>query len=214
MTTPGDGPRPTTRGRLPRRSAALASQSPVAPARRPPPAARVNFTRVVLNPAVSSAPVQRPRLLVAAAAVVDLAGELPVGHGAGAALSSAAPARRQPPPSPSAPATPTAPVGGRGGGGAGGDDYMYSEEEFQMQLAMALSASNSDCAGDRDRDQIRDAKLMSLGGGDRFAAARDDGHRRLALLPLLGEAPPHRWIPFELLSWNAEPHGSESLMTN
>ena len=54
---------------------------------------------------------------------------------------------------------------------------MYSEEEFQMQLAMALSASNSDFVGDRDGDQIRDAKLMSLGGGDRFrAAGRDEGH--------------------------------------
>ncbi|KAE8816658.1 Serine/threonine-protein kinase CTR1 [Hordeum vulgare] len=101
----------------------------------------------------------------------------PSGTAPAPALSSAAPAPTASSPSPSAPAaTPTAPVGGRGGGGAGGDDYMYSEEEFQMQLAMALSASNSDCAGDRDRDQIRDAKLMSLGGGDRFAAARDDGH--------------------------------------
>jgi hypothetical protein len=55
---------------------------------------------------------------------------------------------------------------------------MYSEEEFQMQLAMALSASNSDLLGDRDGDQIRDAKLMSLAAGDhRFrAAGRDDGH--------------------------------------
>ena len=51
---------------------------------------------------------------------------------------------------------------------------MYSEEEFQMQLAMALSASNSDFVGDRDGDQIRDAKLMSLGAGG--AAGRDDGH--------------------------------------
>ncbi|CAM0871381.1 unnamed protein product [Alopecurus aequalis] len=76
-------------------------------------------------------------------------------------------------PSPSA-ATATATVGG---GGGGGGDYMYSEEEFQMQLAMALSASNSDFVGDRDGDQIRDAKLMSLGGADRFrAAGRDEGN--------------------------------------
>lgn len=55
---------------------------------------------------------------------------------------------------------------------------MYSEEEFQMQLAMALSASNSDLLGDRDGDQIRDAKLMSLAAGDRRfrAAGRDDAH--------------------------------------
>lgn len=47
-----------------------------------------------------------------------------------------------------------------------------------MQLAMALSASNSDLLGDRDGDQIRDAKLMSLAAGDRRfrAAGRDDAH--------------------------------------
>uniref|UniRef100_A0A453ITS2 Uncharacterized protein n=1 Tax=Aegilops tauschii subsp. strangulata TaxID=200361 RepID=A0A453ITS2_AEGTS len=87
--------------------------------------------------------------------------------------------------------------------------YMYSEEEFQMQLAMALSASNSDCAGDRDRDQIRDAKLMSLGGGDRFAAGRDDGHTAdsLSRRYWVRLHSSHRRIPFEL-SWNAEPRSS------
>nr|AAN61142.1 EDR1 [Oryza sativa Japonica Group] len=63
---------------------------------------------------------------------------------------------------------------GGGGGGTGGEDYMLSEEEFQMQLAMALSASNSECVGDLDGEQIRKAKLISLGRGNRFAAVRDD----------------------------------------
>ncbi|BAF10949.1 serine/threonine-protein kinase EDR1 [Oryza sativa Japonica Group] len=79
--------------------------------------------------------------------------------------------------SPSAAATPTgaaAAGAGGGGGGTGGEDYMLSEEEFQMQLAMALSASNSECVGDLDGEQIRKAKLISLGRGDRFAAVRDD----------------------------------------
>lgn len=53
---------------------------------------------------------------------------------------------------------------------------MTSEEEFQMQLAMALSVSNSDCVGDLDGEQIRTAKLISLGRDDRFAAGRDVGH--------------------------------------
>ncbi|KAM0826784.1 hypothetical protein ACQ4PT_068637 [Festuca glaucescens] len=104
--------------------------------------------------------------------------------------SSSSSSQQQPPPtspasspsgtapslsSPAASAAATTPTAAAGGGG--GEDYMYSEEEFQMQLAMALSASNSDFVGDRDGDQIRDAKLMSLGGGDRFGAAgRDDGH--------------------------------------
>ncbi|KAL5217412.1 hypothetical protein ABZP36_018096 [Zizania latifolia] len=88
---------------------------------------------------------------------------------------------------PSAAATPTgAGAGpgaglGAGSGGGGGEDYMLSEEEFQMQLAMALSASNSDCVGDLDGEQIRKAKLISLGRGDRFAAGRDEGHSADAL---------------------------------
>jgi hypothetical protein len=75
---------------------------------------------------------------------------------------------------------------------------MYSEEEFQMQLAMALSASNSDLLGDRDGDQIRDAKLMSLAAGDRRfrAAGRDDAHtaeslsRRYWVSPLSAQFTP------------------------
>ncbi|PRQ41959.1 putative protein kinase TKL-CTR1-DRK-2 family [Rosa chinensis] len=43
-------------------------------------------------------------------------------------------------------------------------DYMLSEEEFQVQLALAISASNSD---DPEKDQIRAATMLSLGGGRR-----------------------------------------------
>ncbi|KAF8392406.1 hypothetical protein HHK36_022748 [Tetracentron sinense] len=42
-------------------------------------------------------------------------------------------------------------------------DYFSSEEEFQVQLALAISASNSEFRDDRDNDQIRAAKLLSLG---------------------------------------------------
>ena len=44
-------------------------------------------------------------------------------------------------------------------------DYMLSEEEFQVQLALAISASNSD---DPEKDQIRAATLLSLGGHNRM----------------------------------------------
>jgi hypothetical protein len=51
---------------------------------------------------------------------------------------------------------------------AAGDEFILQEEEYQMQLALALSASASggDGAGDPDGEQIRKAKLMSLGRGD------------------------------------------------
>ncbi|XP_062205022.1 serine/threonine-protein kinase EDR1-like isoform X2 [Phragmites australis] len=58
--------------------------------------------------------------------------------------------------------------------GAGEEDFISQEEEYQMQLAMALSASASvggGGAGDPDGEQIRKAKLMSLGRG----AAGDRG---------------------------------------
>ncbi|XP_047071930.1 serine/threonine-protein kinase EDR1-like isoform X1 [Lolium rigidum] len=50
---------------------------------------------------------------------------------------------------------------------AAGDEFILQEEEYQMQLALALSASASggDGAGDPDGEQIRKAKLMSLGRG-------------------------------------------------
>ncbi|XWS42468.1 hypothetical protein CRYUN_Cryun16bG0016400 [Craigia yunnanensis] len=44
-------------------------------------------------------------------------------------------------------------------------DYMLSEEEFQVQLALAISASNSD---DPEKDQIREATLLSLGNHHRM----------------------------------------------
>ncbi|XP_022719233.1 serine/threonine-protein kinase EDR1-like isoform X1 [Durio zibethinus] len=44
-------------------------------------------------------------------------------------------------------------------------DYMLSEEEFQVQLALAISASNSE---DPEKDQIRAAKLLSLGSHHRM----------------------------------------------
>ncbi|ONI04744.1 hypothetical protein PRUPE_6G337600 [Prunus persica] len=43
-------------------------------------------------------------------------------------------------------------------------DYMMSEEDFQVQLALAISASNSDFRDDPEKDQIRAATLLSLGG--------------------------------------------------
>ncbi|KAI4301881.1 hypothetical protein L6164_035118 [Bauhinia variegata] len=43
-------------------------------------------------------------------------------------------------------------------------DYFSSEEEFQVQLALAISASNSEFREDPDKDQIRTATLLSLGG--------------------------------------------------
>lgn len=44
-------------------------------------------------------------------------------------------------------------------------DYFSSEEEFQVQLALAISASNSEFRGDdSEKDQIRAATLLSLGG--------------------------------------------------
>ncbi|KAJ7978065.1 MAP kinase kinase kinase-like protein [Quillaja saponaria] len=43
-------------------------------------------------------------------------------------------------------------------------DYFSSEEEFQVQLALAISASNSEFRDDPDKDQLRAATLLSLGG--------------------------------------------------
>ncbi|GLT90454.1 hypothetical protein SLE2022_083860 [Rubroshorea leprosula] len=57
-------------------------------------------------------------------------------------------------------------------------DYMLSEEEFQVQLALAISASNLE---DPEKDQIRAATLLSLGGhhqmdtgGDREVVPAED----------------------------------------
>ncbi|GLT30417.1 hypothetical protein SLA2020_052160 [Shorea laevis] len=51
-----------------------------------------------------------------------------------------------------------------------GTDYMLSEEEFQVQLALAISESNSE---DPEKDQIRAATLLSLGGHHQMDAGRD-----------------------------------------
>ncbi|XP_008813796.4 serine/threonine-protein kinase EDR1 isoform X2 [Phoenix dactylifera] len=53
-------------------------------------------------------------------------------------------------------------------------DYFSSEEEFQVQLALAISASKEDFRDDPDGDQIRAAKLLSL-GGHRMDQKREDG---------------------------------------
>ncbi|GKV48825.1 hypothetical protein SLEP1_g55616 [Rubroshorea leprosula] len=57
-------------------------------------------------------------------------------------------------------------------------DYMLSEEEFEVQLALAISLSNSE---DPEKDQIRAATLLSLGGhhqmdtgGDREEVPAED----------------------------------------
>ncbi|RRT71262.1 hypothetical protein BHE74_00035606, partial [Ensete ventricosum] len=77
--------------------------------------------------------------------------------------AAAAPA----PPSPAEPPRSTA---------AGDDrqDYFSSEEEFQVQLALAISASNTEFRDDLHGDQIRAAKLLSL-GRDRVDQDRDEG---------------------------------------
>ncbi|GLT50374.1 hypothetical protein SLA2020_238640 [Shorea laevis] len=49
-------------------------------------------------------------------------------------------------------------------------DYMLSEEEFQVQLALAISASNSE---DPEKDQIRAATLLSLGGHHQMDTGSD-----------------------------------------
>ncbi|GLT32376.1 hypothetical protein SLA2020_070470 [Shorea laevis] len=51
-----------------------------------------------------------------------------------------------------------------------GTDYMLSEEEFQVKLALAISASNSE---DPEKDQIRAATLLSLGGHRQMDTGRD-----------------------------------------
>ncbi|GLT30794.1 hypothetical protein SLA2020_055820 [Shorea laevis] len=51
-----------------------------------------------------------------------------------------------------------------------GTDYMLSEEEFQVQLALAISASNSE---DPEKDQIRAATLLSLGGHHQMDTGKD-----------------------------------------
>ncbi|GKV48833.1 hypothetical protein SLEP1_g55624 [Rubroshorea leprosula] len=65
-------------------------------------------------------------------------------------------------------------------------DYMLSEEEFRVQLALAISASNSE---DPEKDQIRPATLLSLGGHHQMNTGRDreEVPRRGFIETLLGE---------------------------
>ncbi|CAN6323917.1 unnamed protein product [Urochloa humidicola] len=85
-------------------------------------------------------------------------------------------APQQPPPSPAASVSSSPPAAAPG---AAEEDFISQEEEYQMQLAMALSASASVSvgggAGDPDGEQIRKAKLMSLGRGDPCAAGDQGG---------------------------------------
>ncbi|KAI9084753.1 hypothetical protein K1719_033159 [Acacia pycnantha] len=53
-------------------------------------------------------------------------------------------------------------------------DYFSSEEEYQVQLALAISASKSDFRDDPEKDQIRAATLLSLGGHRSDAARKHD----------------------------------------
>jgi hypothetical protein len=59
-------------------------------------------------------------------------------------------------------------------------DYFTSEEEFQVQLALAISASNSEFRDDTEKDQIRAATLLSLGGGNnRVDVDREKGEEKV-----------------------------------
>ncbi|XP_054804335.1 serine/threonine-protein kinase EDR1-like isoform X2 [Prosopis cineraria] len=53
-------------------------------------------------------------------------------------------------------------------------DYFSSEEEFQVQLALAISASNSEFPDDPEKDQIRAATILSLGGHRTHCATNKD----------------------------------------
>ncbi|KAK3011260.1 hypothetical protein RJ639_010611 [Escallonia herrerae] len=77
-------------------------------------------------------------------------------------LATASPAS----PPASTPSTPAVPATDR-------QDYYSSEEEYQVQLALALSVSGSDSRDDSDKDQIRAATLLSLGGRNRTDSVRD-----------------------------------------
>ncbi|GLT47593.1 hypothetical protein SLA2020_212800 [Shorea laevis] len=79
-------------------------------------------------------------------------------------------------PSTSSPAPVTVPTSSRNTTAAStlsasnGTNYMLSLEEFQVQLALAISASNSE---DPEKDQIRAATLLSLGGHHQMDTGRD-----------------------------------------
>ncbi|KAL5224822.1 hypothetical protein ABZP36_011461 [Zizania latifolia] len=109
------------------------------------------------------------------------------------AAAAAAEQQQQTPPSPAAaPASPP-PAAAE----TGGDDFIAQEEEYQMQLAMALSASASSggASGDPEGEQIRKAKLMSLGRGD-LGTAADRG------LGDTAEALSRRYRDYNFLDYN------------
>ncbi|KAJ6928937.1 hypothetical protein NC652_012947 [Populus alba x Populus x berolinensis] len=59
-------------------------------------------------------------------------------------------------------------------------DYFASEEDFQVQLALAISASNSEFRDDTEKDQIRAATLLSLGGeNNRIDVDREKGEGKV-----------------------------------
>ncbi|KAB5556332.1 hypothetical protein DKX38_007241 [Salix brachista] len=58
-------------------------------------------------------------------------------------------------------------------------DYFESEEDFQVQLALAISASNSELRDDVEKDQIRAATLLSLGGNNRIDVDREKGEGKV-----------------------------------
>lgn len=83
--------------------------------------------------------------------------------------ASAAPAS----PSTSSPSTATVPSGTPVA--VNRQEYYSSEEEYQVQLALALSVSGRDSGDDPEKDQIRAATLLSLGGGNRTDSVRERG---------------------------------------
>ncbi|XP_059437222.1 serine/threonine-protein kinase EDR1 [Corylus avellana] len=85
------------------------------------------------------------------------------GHVQSSGAGPASPLSPSPAPSPASNAT---------GATADPADYMSEEEEFQLQLAMAISASKSEFQDDPEKDQIRAATLLSL-GGHRIDSTRD-----------------------------------------
>ncbi|XP_041019778.1 serine/threonine-protein kinase EDR1-like isoform X2 [Juglans microcarpa x Juglans regia] len=76
--------------------------------------------------------------------------------------SGATPASPSPFPSPAGEAT--GPVPSAESSAANREDFISFEEEFQVQLALAISASNSESREVPEKDQIRAATLLSLGG--------------------------------------------------
>ncbi|CAK9187175.1 unnamed protein product [Ilex paraguariensis] len=95
----------------------------------------------------------------------------------------------QPPASPStssSPSTATVPVTAANSlttSAVNRQDYFSSEEEYQVQLALALSVSSGhDARDDSEKDQIRAATFLSLGGQNRGDTVRERGEAAADLL--------------------------------